>query len=483
MSSRRRQPELQGRNRFSLAAATLVVAGALVVSSVACSDTNEKEPGASAGGSGGTESAPGGAESDSGDAESGSGGTANVAEDSGAPTMVAGGTEAGSGSAEGGAAGAGNDAGTSKSLYAVMYEIYDDTGSASYLSLLDSLELDEVDLSQALEFGGGRAFIQTYGGKLFVGDAESPTVTRYSVTEDGELIAEGRLSFANYGLSSGQFDAWNVTFISPAKAYLLDFRDGTTIIWNPSTMEIVGDIPPADEFHRAGYSFESTPGALRDGKLFRTVSWVNYDDAEYSSDFFLAIYDLGTDELLELIEETRCPVPGNLVHHDEAGNIYFSNWVWPVAGAILRGAPSPCVLRIQPDQERFDPDWVLDYRNVAEGRHGAMFSYMGDGRALMSVFYDERTSFDATTDPWSYVGSNNWRIWSLDFQSQAGAPLEGIDFNAGAFTPLRFGDRLYLLVPGGEADNWATQLYEVTGDSAVPRVKLPGWSYQLVKLR
>ena len=364
-----------------------------------------------------------------------------------------------------------------------MYQVYDDAGSTSYLNLLDSLDVDEVELSQAREFGGGRAFIQAYQGKLFVGDAESPTVTRYSVTEAGELVAEGRLSFANFGLTTGQFDSWNVTFIGPTKAYLLDFREGTTIIWNPSTMEIVGDIPPADEFYREGYSFESTPAALRDGKLFRTVSWVNYDDAEYSTDFLLAIYDVETDEIVDLVEETRCPVPGNLVHQDEIGNIYFSNWVWPVAGSILRGAPVPCVLRIVPGEDRFDSEWTLDYREVAEGRQGAMFSYVGDGRALISAFYEERTTFDANTDPWGYVGSNNWRIWSMDIQSRTGAPLEGIDFNGGAFTPVQFDDRLFVLVPGGEEDNWATQLYEVAEGRATPRVKLPGWSYQFIKLR
>jgi hypothetical protein len=439
MTTQRGRARSKHGDRFRATAPTVViVAGVALVSAVACGGVSENESGPGAGGSGGTTT---------------------------------------------GAAGAGNDAGPSKPLYAVMYQIYDDAGSTSYLNLLDSLDIDEVELSQAHEFGGGRAFIQAYEGKLFVGDAESPTVTRYSVAEGGELIAEGKLGFANYGLDKGQFDAWNVTFIDPTKAYLLDFRDGTTIIWNPSTMEIVGDIPPADEFQREGYSFESTPGAVRDGKMFRTVSWVNYDDAKYSTDLLLAVYDVETDELLELIEETRCPVPGNLVHQDEAGNIYFSNWVWPVAGTILRGAPAPCVLRIEPGEDRFDPKWVLDYRDVAEGRHGAMFSYVGDGRALISVFYDERTSFDAATDPWSYVGSNNWRIWRMDMNSQVGAPLDGIGFNGGAFTPLRFDDRLYLLVPGGEADNWATQVYEVTGDSAEPRVKLPGWSYQLVKLR
>jgi hypothetical protein len=374
----------------------------------------------------------------------------------------------------------GNDAGP---VYAVMYQVYDDVGSTSYLSLLDSLDIAEIDQSQAREFGSGRAFVQTYDGKLFVGDAESPTVTSYTLGADGELVTGKTISFALYGLDKGQFDTWNVTFISPTKAYLLDFRDGTTIIWNPTTMEIIGDIPPAAEFYREGYSFESTPGALRDGLLFRTVNFVNYDDAQYPSDFLLAIYDVESDQLLELVEETRCPVPGNLVHRDEAGNIYFSNWVWPTAGALMHDAPTPCVLRIKSGEDRFDPEWTFDYREVTDGRQGAMFTYLADGQALLSAFYDERTSFDETTDPWSYVGSPNWRIWSADVESKQGAPLDGVDFNGGAFTPLKFGDELFLLVPGGESVNWATQLYQVTEGGAESRVQLPGWSYQMVKLR
>jgi hypothetical protein len=368
-------------------------------------------------------------------------------------------------------------------VYAIMYEVYDDVGSTSYLSLLDSLDVDEIDGSQAREFGSGRAFIQSYDGKLYVGEAESPTVTKYAVAASGELVAEGTISFANYGLDQGQFDSWNATFISPTKAYLLDFRDGTTIIWNPSTMEIIGDIPAPQEFHREGYSFESTPGALRDGRLFRTVSWVNYDEAEYPSDFLFVSYDVEKDEIVDVVPETRCPVPGNLVHTDEAGNIYFSNWVWPTAGALMREAPSPCVLRIEPGEDRLDPEWTLDYREITDGREGAMFSYLGDGQALISTFYDERTSFDETTDPWSYVGSANWRIWTIDMEEMTGAPLEGIGFNGGAFTPALLDGRRFISVPGGDAVKWATQLYEIVDGAAEPRVQLPGWSYQFVKVR
>jgi hypothetical protein len=369
------------------------------------------------------------------------------------------------------------------SLYAVMYEVYDADGSTSYLSLLDSLDIDQIDPATAREYGSGRAFVQAYNGWLFVGDAATPTVTRYSVGANSELLSEGVISFANYGLREGQFDSWNATFISPTKAYLFDFAEGRTIIWNPSTLEIIGEIPPASELYREGLSLEGTPAVIRDGVLFRTFNWVNRTDAIYSTDLLLATYDVETDQLIELVPETRCPAPGNLVHTDEAGNIYFSNWIWPVAGTLMRGAPESCVLRVNAGESRFDPNWTLSYADYTDGRQGAMFSYLQNGQALVSAFYDERTTFDATTDPYSYVGSTNWRIWNVDVEGKTGAPVEGIDFNGGAFTPVQVDGRLFLMVPGGEAEGYATQLYELVDGRATPYVQLPGWSYQFVKLR
>jgi hypothetical protein len=376
------------------------------------------------------------------------------------------------------------NAGGKGELYAVMYEVYDNEESTSYLSILDTLDIEKIDPRKAREYGSGRAFIQAYNGFLYVGESESPTVTRYAVGEDGALTEKGTLSFANYGLREGQFDSWNATFIDENKAYLMDFVEGRTIIWNPTTMEITGDIPPEKEFAREGWSFEGSPAVVRDGLLYRTFNWANYDDAKYSTDLLLAIYDVKKDELVELVKETRCPAPGNLVHQDEDGNIYFSNWIWPVARTIMNDAPESCVLRINAGEKRFDRKWTLNYRDFTDGHYGAMFSYLNDGQALVSAFYDERTSFDEETSPWSYVGSLNWRIWSIDMEDpKKSAPLQGIDFNGGAFTPIKFDDRVFLMVPGGEEEGYATQMYEVVDGEATPYVELPGWSYQFVKLR
>jgi hypothetical protein len=366
-------------------------------------------------------------------------------------------------------------------LYAIMYEVYSDMGSNSYLSLIDSLDVKEIDLARAREYAGGRAFLATYNGWVFVGDPTSPIVTRYSIGPDDTLKEDGKLSFGNYGLMAGNLDPWNVTFVSPTKAYLFDFKEATHIVWNPSTLEIRGEIQPSPEMLREGFDLDGSPAVIRGNRLYRSLFWVDFETAVYSPDHLLGIYDVENDRLVELVKETRCPGPGNLVHTDEQGNAYFGNWIWPIAGTLMRGAPRSCVLRLPAGSDRYDPQWTLSYADLAAGREGAMFSYVGGGKALVSIFNHEMTSFDATTDPWEYAGTPVWQIWNVDLATRAAAPLPGIPLNAGAFTPVRLDGRMFAMVPG---EDWkATQLYEIEDGKATPAFEVRGWTYQFMKVR
>jgi hypothetical protein len=366
-------------------------------------------------------------------------------------------------------------------LYAVMFEVFDDLGSSSYLSLLDSLDVAQVDVATARELPGGRAFMQAFNGWVFVGDPTTPNVTRFSIGADGALVEDGTISFANYGLQAGTIDEWSQTFISPTKAYLFDSAQATHIIWNPTTMEILGEIAPPEAFLRDGLSIETSPAAVRGNRLFRSIFWADYDTAEYSQDQLLAIYDLEADRLLETVVETRCPNPGNRTHIDEAGTIYFSNWIWPVAGTLIHGRAKNCVLRITADSERYDPGFGLDYAQLSGGHQGAMFSYLAHGHALVSIFDESRTSFDQTTDPWEYAGSSNWSIWQLDLTSRAATPVDGIPLNAGAYTPVHVDGRSFAMVPNSD---WSqTRLYELEGAAATPHMIVPGWSYMFAKVQ
>lgn len=365
--------------------------------------------------------------------------------------------------------------------YAIMYEIYDNEDSNSYLSILDSLDLKELDPKKGREFAGGRAFLATYGGAIFIGSPTEPVVTRYTVSSKGELTPAGELSFGNYGVSTGSLDAWNVTFIDEHKAYLLNFEEGNTLIWDPTEMEIIDEIPAPDELFREGFVLDGSPAFLRGNKLFRSFHFADFESYGYSEDALLVIYDTDNDEVLEVVPQTRCPALGNLLHQDETGAVYFSNWIWPVAGTLMYDAPESCVLRINPDSDRFDEDWELRYSDVFDGRQGAQFSYLADRQALAAVFHDEDTSFDAMTDPWDYAGRPVWRISGFDLDTQETTQVEGIEPNTGAFTPIRLDDRQFLMVPG--ADWAATDIYELTGNEAEHKVHIPGWSYQFVKIR
>jgi hypothetical protein len=366
-------------------------------------------------------------------------------------------------------------------LYAVMYEVFDDVGSNSYLSLIDSLDIDALDPSTAREYVGGRAYLQTWGGWLFVGEPSTPIVRRYSVGEDGTLQDERSISFANFGLEAGTIDPWSLVFIDAHKAYLFDYREGTHIVWDPTTMEITGEIPAAPEFRREGLSIDGSPAMVRGDRLYRSVFWADYTSAVYSTEHLLAVYDVNSDELVELVTETRCPAPGNLTHMDEAGDIYFSNWIWPVAGTLLHDAPSSCVLRVPAGSDTFDPDWTLSYGELSGGHEGGMFTYLGQDQGLVAIFDESATPFDSTTDPWDLAGRPQWSLWRTDLADGTGAPIDGIPPNSGAYTPALLGDRTLLLVPG---EGWArTDVYELTDEGAAPGLDIPGWSYAFVQVR
>jgi hypothetical protein len=368
-------------------------------------------------------------------------------------------------------------------LYAVMYEIYDDQDSNSYLSFLSSLDdLEDLDPSKAIEFAGGRAFLATYDNAIFIGSPGEPLVTRYTVTDDGEITETGAISFANFGVTTGSLDAWNVNFIDAHKAYLLNFPEGNTLIWDPSEMEILGEIPAPDELvHEDGLVLEGSPGLVRGNRLYRSFNWWDSSGYGYSSYALLGVYDTENDELLELISRTRCPSADGLAHEDEDGNFYFGNWIWPVADTLMNGAAGSCVLRIDADGEDFSQDWSLDYGELFDGRQGAQFAYVADDQALVAVFNHEDTSFDEETDPWEYAGRPFWHIWNVDLPTNDVTEIEDIPASQGAFTPVRLDGRQFLMVPG---DDWgATDLWEVTGTTAKHRLHIPGWSYQFVKIR
>lgn len=369
-------------------------------------------------------------------------------------------------------------------LFAVPSEVYgaDFASSASYIPLVPSLDVARIELGTAREVTG-RASVAAVGPWLFVASSAAPVVERFEVQADGSLRDAGRLGFMNYGVPEFfAIDAWGAVFIHPDKAYLFNGSDGSHVVWNPTTLEITGEIAAPPGVSRQGYDFESV-AVVRGNRMYRIFTLLNYDTWEFlPAPQYLAVYDLDTDTLLSTTEESRCPQLYSRPFLDERGDIYFSGWVWTPGLTLTSDYPASCSLRVLAGQDTFDPDWQLNFAaDVTGGREAGVMRYLGGGKALVDVFHAERTIIDASTDPEDLVNTPNWRLWSIDLATKTGAPLQGLDFKAGGYQDVAVGERTFLMVPNDDYSE--TTAFEVKDGQAVRGFSIQGSSYHMVQLR
>lgn len=111
-------------------------------------------------------------------------------------SLCIGGTDSGamdSGGAGGGGAGIGAAGSATDTKYVASSVVFSPEGEQTYVIVLDSLSPQVVDYARAIELPGW-ADIWVHEGQLYVSSRESSTVTKYSVTDTGELIEQGVLT-------------------------------------------------------------------------------------------------------------------------------------------------------------------------------------------------------------------------------------------------------------------------------------------------
>lgn len=368
-------------------------------------------------------------------------------------------------------------------LYAIPTQVYgpDFASSTSFVPLVQALDVARIELDQAREWDG-RASVLTLGEWLFVASSSEPVIHRFEVEADGSLVEAGSLSFADYGVPAFfSIDPWGNIPISSTKAYVFNGSDGGHVIWNPTTFEIVGEIPGPDVI-RPGWNLESI-GVVRGNRLFRIFTYLDYDAWSFDANTqVLAVYDVESDELVELIEDARCPLLYNRPFEDEQGTLYFSGWVWTPTETLVHGAPKNCALRILKGETKFDEDWQLTYADdITEGREAGILRYLGNGQALLDVFHHERVTLTDETNSQELANSANWRLWKIDLEQRTGAPVAGLDFKPGGYQDVQVGGRTFLMVPNDAYSE--TTAYEVANGEAVVGFNVQGYSYHMAQLR
>jgi len=366
-------------------------------------------------------------------------------------------------------------------LYAIASSVFGDTGSTTYVNLLDSLDVRLIDYARTREFRGG-ATISAIGGKLFVADGEAPVITRYLVKDDRTLQEDGRISFGNYGLKTAPFYA--STFVSPTKVYQ-HHEKVRRIVWNPAALEIgkLADAPGIAlerDGRNVAPSFDRG-SVIRDNRVFHSFSWFDKDYRTAAATSQIAVYDATTDQLVAL---TDIPCPATeIATKDEAGNLYFSNWVFSLTAPLTsKDAPKNCIVRVSAGKESIDQDWTVRIADLTGGREGAALRYLKNGKAVLAVFHHEDVKFDGVDDHKLVWGGDTWRLWLVDLKSKTAKPIEGIHRITGGYYLFEFEGRFFALLPS--KDYAKTTAYEIfENGTAVPHFETRGWAYQFVKVR
>jgi hypothetical protein len=375
-------------------------------------------------------------------------------------------------------AGAANDSsGNHKYVLAsVVFGANDE--QTSYLNVVDSLEKQELDYGKAIERPGW-ADLWVHEGRVFVSSREEKTITKYSVSDAGELVEEGVLNFSSYAVDVA---FWSSTFVAKDKAYMIENVDDY-VIWNPETMEITGvfDLPELPEheglIQRAGTLDRAN--VIRDGLLYTPMYWSDEDYFRFSPDSRIVVIDIGRDEVLRTVE---APCAGlDIGSIDDKGDIYFSTWTSGVFEPLLGESTGNCVAKIENGAQ--DATTAFTFKAVAEGREGAAVRSFRDGKLFMSIFHDERVDFDAPdADPAMLLGEKNWRTWVYDTEKKSAEQVAGLDWNSGATYVVPIDDAHYVLVPG--SDYASTTVVSVDKNlKTSERFELRGWGTRLFQVR
>jgi len=360
--------------------------------------------------------------------------------------------------------------------YVVATAVSTDSGANTYVTVLDSVRSERLDLTHAREFSGW-SDLAVAGEWIFVSSGEAPVVSRFSVGEGRVLVDAGTISFGNY-VSDANF--YNQEVISASKAYLLG--EGEIVVWNPSTLEITGTIALPELPAREGilpYIALDRGATVRDGKLYATVSWTDTQELNMLADSRILVVDVASDRIEDVL---TVPCPDlNVVDQDELGNLYFSNWVYSPGATLLYGDSSACAVRIPAGSQTLD-DWSLSYAAL-NGREGAVMAYLGQGKWLYSSFLGDPATYNPQTDDWfDWLFGDTWQLEMVDPTTKASTAITGLPKNGGGYYTARFDGVTRLLMPG---DGYTTTAFYALGaDGSVTReLDTLGWATRMFKLR
>lgn len=359
-------------------------------------------------------------------------------------------------------------------------------GIAGYATGIDDLGTEQnVDLGKALPLPPGGTCV-AHDGAIFVTDMESPVIIRYELDADRVLVEAGRVNFGGEGVTAISPSPNRVKILNDDKAYLVDSDTGQVIVWNPSTMEIAGNIElEGFESDIATKTMFVTAVVLRGDQLLLVATY-GIPDLNLP-EMRLGVIDTNTDTFEVTSTTDRC---GGLGHFGYTllgdGAIYLTSNSF-AAGSYRIGSPGsfpPCMMRIQAGSDVFDEDYFVEFGDLTGFSEGAEI-FPGPGNSAFTLVFDEEVApLPDNPGVRDVSNANGWRlvrIHDITAAEPETSIVEGTEPTSG-FVPSYFiNGRTYFGQLGALFSS--TTLYDVTDDGpAVEAATLPGFASLILPL-
>lgn len=409
--------------------------------------------GCSRGGDDESEEGPGGAP--------GSGGSANSA---GAP----------------GEAGGSNQGGDKRYLLGTIV-IDADGNRVSYAQVIHELK-GHYTAKDGIEAAGNANFLAS-GSDFFYGLAEAPTWVKYSTT-DG-FKEEGRLSFANYGITYMDFS--NVVVDDETVVSVLS-APYVAVVWNPKTLEIKGEVD-LSYMEEEGYSLEAYDPVAYDGLVYIPGKWVNWETLHVKQAVHLSILDPSTLKIIGKADDDRCGAASRVIF-DKDGYGYMmadgrNQSMQTFAASRGEMVVPNCLLRIAPGETDFEEDYFFTIPELTGGLD-SMTSFetavVDSGIGFTMMKYEDRIPEDTGRLDFSYWSVPAYKTWRIVLGDEPKAEVvEGANFSVVGFGGNAVDGKLYV----SESDDGSeSTIYEIDPETnkAVKKFTAQGYVSALLPL-
>ncbi len=221
---------------------------------------------------------------------------------------------------------------------------------------------------------------------FYAGMYTSSVFRRYVVNETGAVSLSDEIDFSVVSSATGRNLLRATQFMSPTKAYALDFAGLQIIAFNPTDMILIDTDESTEEIDTISLvdlKEEQLPKTwavfpTTDGDRF--VATIGFYGADWSDTGVtkLVVVDSNDHSLATDSVDNCSAVSGSA--KDSTGNMYFASYdETALAHAQGRGTYAPCIIRVLAGTNEFDDSYLMNMQNLTNNGRMAMGAVTGSG--------------------------------------------------------------------------------------------------------